>query len=76
LLIVGIVTSYKENGNAGIIVGAIGSVVFILNTIGVILALKSFKERDKFYLFSWIGTISNGILWIIMCIIIASGLML
>ena len=75
LFIVGVVISYKENGEAGLIVGAIGSVAFILNCIGIIMGLKSFKERDKFYLFSWIGVISNGIMWIIMCIIIAGGLM-
>ena len=37
---------------------------------------KSFKEKDKFYIFSWIGTISNGILWLGMCLIIAKGFML
>lgn len=75
LFVAGVVISYKENGNAGLVVGAIGSVAFILNCIGMIIGLKSFKERDKFYLFSWIGVISNGIMWTLMCLIITGGLM-
>ncbi|MBQ3544698.1 MAG: hypothetical protein IJA34_06905 [Lachnospiraceae bacterium] len=76
LVVVGVVISYKENGNAGLAVGAIGSIAFILNCIGMIIGLRSFKERDKFYLFSWIGVIANGIMWIMMCVIIAGGLMM
>lgn len=76
LFAIGVIISYKENGNAGLIVGAIGSVAFIFNCIGVILGLKGFKERDKFYLFSWIGVILNGIMWIMMCVIISGGLMM
>ena len=49
---------------------------FLFATAGLISGLKSFKEKDKFYIFSWIGTISNGILWLGMCLIIAKGFML
>ena len=75
LFVVGVIISYKEKGNAGIIVGALGTVAFIQSCIGMIIGLKSFKEKDKFYLFSWIGVIVNGIMWLAMCIIIAGGLM-
>lgn len=75
LFVTGIIISYKNKGNAGLIVGLIGSVVFILNTIGLVVGLQSFKERERFYLFSWIGTIMNGALWIIMCLIIVAGIM-
>lgn len=74
-LVGGIMISYKKGGNAGMIVGAAGTVSFLLSTIGLVQALKSFKERDKFYVFSWIGCISNGIIWLAMCGIIAMGIM-
>lgn len=73
--IFGVVISFKNEGNAGIIVGAIGSAVFIINTLGLITGLRSFKEKDSFYLFSWIGTIANGLMWVSMCLIIAAGFM-
>lgn len=75
LFVTGIIISYQHKGNAGLIVGAIGSAVFIINTIGLVIGLQSFKERERFYLFSWIGTIMNGVLWAAMCLIIAAGIM-
>lgn len=74
-LVVGIVISYRAKGNAGLIVGAAGAMAFLVSTAGLITGLKSFKERDKFYIFSWVGTVSNGIIWIAMCGIIAMGIM-
>ncbi len=71
----GVIVSYKKAGNAGIIVGALGSTAFLITTVGLVYGLKSFREKDKFYIFSWIGTIFNGILWIAMCLIIAAGFM-
>lgn len=76
ILVSGIVVSYKESGNAGILTGALGTISFLLATVGLVCGLKSFKEKDKFYRFSWIGTIFNGILWLAMCLIIAKGFML
>lgn len=74
LLVTGVVISYKNDGNAGLTVGALGTCAFIVTTIGEIMGLRSFKEKDKFYLYSWIGTIINGILWACMCLIIAWGI--
>lgn len=75
LAIAGIVISYKNDGNAGLTVGVLGTCAFLITTIGEIFALRSFKERDKFYMYSWVGTILNGILWIFMCLIIGLGML-
>ena len=74
LLIAGIVISYRKAGNAGMIVGVFGAASFLFSMIGMICGLRSFKEKDGFYLFSWIGTVSNSILWLILCAIITWGL--
>lgn len=74
LLVTGIVIAYKKEGSAGSVVGMIGTASFIFATTGLILGLRSFKEKDGFYLFSWIGTISCGVLWLALCGIIAWGL--
>lgn len=76
MIVTGVIISFKNEGDAGIIVGAFGTVSFMSSTIGEVMALRSFKEKDKFYLFSWIGTITNGILWISMCLVIVMGFMM
>ena len=74
LLVTGIVIAYKKDGSGGSAVGMIGTASFICSTTGLIMGLRSFKEKDGFYLFSWIGTISCGVLWVALCGIIAWGL--
>lgn len=76
MLAFGIVISFRADGNAGIDAGMLGTTSFVFSTIGEVLGLRSFKERDKFYLYSWIGTITNGILWIAMCSVIVMGMVL
>lgn len=75
LIITGVVIAYKQHGNAGIAVGILGTVSFITAMTGMIFGLTSFKEREKFYLFSWIGTIANTVIWLVICGIIAMGIM-
>ena len=74
LLIVGVVISYRHAGKAGSSVGMFGLLAFISSMAGIIFGLRSFKKQDGFYLFSWIGTISSGILWLILCAVIVWGL--
>lgn len=57
------------------IVGLIGTLSFAFSMAGLISGLRSFNEKDRFYLFSWIGSIINAILWIAMCAIIVMGMM-
>lgn len=75
MLVMGVIISYKNNGNAGLSVGALGTCSFMVTTIGFVMGLMSFKEKERFYLFSWIGTILNGVLWLGMSMIIAEGML-
>lgn len=72
----GIIISFQNEGNGGMIVGVFGTVSFIFSTIGEVIGLQSFREKDKFYLFSWIGTLANGVLWIAMSLVIVMGIMM
>ncbi len=72
----GIYVSYRHQGNAGGIVGLIGTAAFAIALAGLIIGLRSFNDRDGYYLFSWIGTITNGIIFILMCVIIGIGVMM
>lgn len=66
--------AFDSKGNGDLTMGIIGTSSFILSTIGLILGLSSFKEEDKFYLFSWIGTILCALMWILLCAIVVIGL--
>lgn len=76
MIVSGIIISFQKEGNAGIIVGVFGTASFMFSAIGEVMGLRSFKEREKFYLFSWIGILTNGILWGFMCFVIVMGIMM
>ncbi len=67
-------TAFRSRGTAGAWMGTIATLGFGCSTLGLILGLSSFKEEDKFYFFSWVGTIICAIVWICNCTVIAVGL--
>lgn len=71
LIIYAIYISFQARGNAGDIVGILGTSSFICSTAGIIVGLSSFKEEDRFYYFSWFGTVVSAIVWIAIFAIIA-----
>lgn len=70
----GVYVSFKAKGYAGAEVGACALIAFILSVIGLIIGLMSFKEDDKFYLVSKIGSLMCGILLVIMIAIFLMGM--
>lgn len=64
LLSLGVGISFQANGNAGIMIGLIGLLVIIVSIVGFIMALKSFEEKDRFYFFSWLGSILNAAIFL------------
>lgn len=67
-----IILSYIQNGEAGIYLGSIGLSAGIISIVGLIKGIASFQERERYYLFSKIGSIINAVmlsLWIAIYII-------
>lgn len=56
--------SASENGAAGSIVGKIAVTSLVLAFAGFVIGLASFKEKDKFERFSWLGSLLNGAIMI------------
>lgn len=73
-LISAVSMSYRQKGSAGMIIGLFGIVTLFLSAIGLYLGLKSFKEENIFYHFSWVGTIWNAVLLIGMGMTILIGI--
>lgn len=66
--------SFKKSGAAGMEVGSLGMLAIMLSIIGTVIGLLSFKEDDKFYTMSWIGSLAGGLLTIFMISVILMGL--
>lgn len=56
----------EKKGQAGIIVGVLAFATLVISVGGFIVGIQSFKEETKFLKYSWIGTIFNLIVWLIM----------
>lgn len=74
LLIYGILISFKANGAAGIQLGSLALCSAMLAVFGCVIGLISFKEPDKFYMLSKIGSMLCGILAIFMLAVLMMGI--
>ncbi len=54
----------------------LGALSFLVSGIGLINGLLSFREKERFYVFSFVGCGICGIIWIITTLIIAYGVMM
>lgn len=64
--------SYRQSGAAGAYVGFLGFLSMAAAAVGLYLAIKSFQEDERFYLFSYVGCVLNGLLlvaWIILYVL-------
>lgn len=66
MLIFCVKRSYEAAGSGDVMLGAIGAAAFLLSVGGCIMGLLSFKEVDKYYVFSKIGSMLCGILAVFM----------
>lgn len=72
LMLALVIISYVQKGDAGIYLGSIGLTAFVIAIVGLIRGIRSFGERERYYLFSKIGSIINAVilvLWIAVYVI-------
>ena len=70
----GIYIAFQAKGNAGLEVGSLGLLSFMLSVIGLVIGLLSFKEEDKFYTFSRAGSLMCGIFSLFMVAVLMMGI--
>lgn len=63
-IVLTIAISIFQKGNAGIYVGVMMLAVLVSAAIGFVIGINSFKEENKFLRFTYIGTITNAVIWI------------
>lgn len=66
--------SFQARGQGGIIVGSIALIALFLAVIGCIIGFLSYRELDKYYTFSFGGSLLNGIMVIILMMLILVGI--
>lgn len=60
-----VVDTSLARGNAGREVGLFGFLSIVIAVFGLILGITSYKEQERYYLFSGIGTAMNAFLLIL-----------
>lgn len=68
------VISGANEGNAGLYVGIIGLLLLALAIYGIVLGVKSCKEKDIYYQMPIIGVILNGIFTVVFVVLYVVGL--
>ena len=66
--------SFKSRGEGGAFVGGMALLLMVLSVFGLIIGFLSYREKEKYYLFSFIGTLLCGIMTIFMIAIYMTGL--
>lgn len=70
----GIYLSFQAKGHAGLEVGSLGLLSFMLAVIGTVIGLLSFKEDDKFYTLSKAGSLLCGVFAVFMVAVLFMGI--
>ncbi len=66
--------SFRLEGNGGVIIGGMGLAAILLSAFGCAIGFISFKEKEKYYLFSKIGSMMCGIITVFMIMVYLMGL--
>ncbi len=78
LVIVAVMTasfiSGLNKGNGGLFLGVIGLLSFAIAICGFVLGIKSFKEKDIFFVAPVLGVGSNGIMTVVLFCLYIVGL--
>ena len=59
IIAIAVIWSFYKKGNAGIEVGIMAATAMLMSLIGFFVGIFSFKDEMRFLTYSWIGTITN-----------------
>ena len=74
LFVWAISVSFEAKGKGDTVVGEIALTSFAVAIAGMIIGLLSYKESDRYYTFSFVGALLNGIFCIAMFMLYVVGL--
>ena len=74
LFVYAVKPSFDAGGNGGMTVGSYALSALALSVFGLIVGLLSYKETDRIYRFSFLGTLASGIMTVILVMLLLAGL--
>ena len=74
LFVFALVMATSEKGQSGALAGWMPFCSLILATAGIIISALTFRKADTIYTFSWIGLISNSVIWLFVAFVLVIGL--
>lgn len=74
MLALAIFFSFQASGNGGTRVGALALLATAFALFGLIIGLSSYREFDRYYTFSKIGSLLNGIIFILLIMLLLAGI--
>ena len=73
-ILAAIYLSFLQRGDTKPGYGLTGLLAVIFSVTGVVLGVLSFRERDSFRVLSWVGSILNGMILVIVALLFIVGL--
>ena len=74
LFVMALVLATTKKGQGGDMVGWMPFFSMILATAGIIISALTFRKPDTIYTFSWIGLLSNSVIWLFVAFVLVIGL--
>lgn len=69
IIVLTVVICIVKKGNAGIYTGLLALLSFGLSLFGFGIGIQSYSEENRFLKYTYIGTISNAVIWIgLLCV--------
>lgn len=65
VIVLSVSISVAMKGKAGIYVGILMLFAFATSIAGFVIGINSFREENKFMRYTYIGTIANAVIWIV-----------
>ncbi len=75
LCVIAFIVAYKRAGQAAMYIGGMGTVALILTGIGLYMAIRGFRERNKNYKTCVVGTVINSVFLLVMFLTFCRGLL-
>lgn len=69
-----IVMSFQARGEGGTLVGTVALTSLAVAVFGCAIGLLSYREIDKYYTFSFSGSLMNGIMAVVMVLLLLVGI--
>lgn len=74
LIVIAVIISFKAGGYGGEEVGTLSLMALVFSASGLVLGLLSYRETDRYYSFSFAGSLVSGIVTVLLVMLFFTGI--